>query len=76
MPRLSGYVQTMITCLDMSICVCISRQCLDVSTKCLDISRMVFSMAPLHLLGHNDENVAKHDYFQSCNDTGTSIVVM
>ena len=46
-----------------------SRQCLDMSTEYLDMSRhilgmaMVLSMAPLHSLGHNDQNDVKHYFF-------------
>ena len=42
-----------------------SEQCLDMSKQCLDISvmPMVLSMAPLHSLGHNDQNEVKHDFF-------------
>ena len=41
------------------------RQCLTISKQCLDIFVMptMFSMAPLHLLGHNDQNKVKHDIF-------------
>ena len=51
-------------------CLVMSRQCLDVSTQWLDMSRhifvmpMVFSMAPLHSLGPNDQNEVKHDFFR------------
>ena len=61
----------------MSCSVCISTQCIDVSIQCLNMPRqclhmsevprhidmpVMLSMAPLHLLGHSDQNELKHDF--------------
>ena len=37
---------------------------------------VVLSMAPLHPLGHNDQNEVKHEIFQSCDAISTSIAAM
>ena len=54
-------------CLDVSTQWLIMYMCLDMSRQYQTMSRhisglsMLLSMAPLHLLGHNDQNEVKHD---------------
>ena len=46
-------------------CVDASRQCLNMSKQCLDVSlrSQLLSVAPLHSLGHNDQNEVTQDFF-------------
>ena len=76
---MSRCVLTMLMCLDMSRCVCISRQCLVMFKQYLHISLwcqwfcQLIPMALLHSFGQNHQNEVQYHLFCHVFRLGTSI---